>query len=103
MDLDDILPVENFSDLTIQQLADRLQRSHTAEHHIYRESELDELWRLLDIACRSGDPDGLRGEETLRNMRDVVHRAHDLVGVDGKPQEAAEMLRSALSGGLPQS
>ena len=100
LDLNDIIPVENFSDLTLQTLADRLQRSRTAEHCIYRESELDELWRLVDIACRSGDPDGLRGAETLRNMRDIVHRAHDLVGMDGKPKEAAAALREALSGGL---
>lgn len=97
VDLDDIIPVENFSDLTIQILAERLQRSRTAEHYIYRESELDELWRLLDIACRSGDPDGLRGSEELRSMRFIVHRAHDLVGMEGKPKEAAEVLREALS------
>ena len=96
MDLDEILPVENFSDLTIQMLADRMQRSTTFEHFVYRESEMDELWRLLDIAVRSGDPDGLRDEEKLRSMRSIVHKAHDLVGMDGKPKEAAEVLREAL-------
>lgn len=96
MDLDDVLPVDNVSDLTIRTLADRLQRSTTAEHHIYRETELDELWRLLDIARRSGDPDGLRDTDWLNAMRDAVHRAHDLVGMEGKPKEAAEVLRQAL-------
>lgn len=96
MDLDDILPVENFSDLTIQTLADRLQRTKNAEQCIYRETELDEVWRLIDIAARSGDPDGLRDAETLRRMRDAVHRAHDLVGMDGKPLEAAAVLREIL-------
>lgn len=96
MDLDDILPVENFSDLTIQALADRLQRTKTAEQCIYRETELDELWRLVDIAVRAGDPDGLRDNETLRTIRDAVHRAHDLVGMDDKPLEAAAALREAL-------
>ena len=96
MDLDDILPVENFSDLTIQTLADRLQRTRTAEQCIYRESELDEVWRLIDIAVRSGDPDGLRDNETLRMMRDAVHRAHDLVGMESKPVEAAAALREVL-------
>jgi hypothetical protein len=96
VDLDDIIPVENFSDLTIQTLADRLQRSRTDEQCIYRECELDELWRLVDIAVRSGDPDGLRSEEQLRQIRDLVHRAHDLVGMDGKPAEAAAILREAL-------
>ena len=96
MDLDDILPVGNISDLTIQLLADRLQRTRSPEQCIYRESELDELWRLIDIAVRAGDPDGLRDEVQLRHMRDIVHRAHDLVGMDGKPQEASATLREAL-------
>jgi hypothetical protein len=96
LDLDDVMPIENFSDLTIQTLADRLQRSTTAEHHIYRESELDELWRLLDIATRNKDPDGLRNSEWLAGMRSAVHRAHDLVGMEGRPKEAAEALRQAL-------
>ena len=97
MDLDDVIPVENFSDLTIQVLVDRLQRTKSAEQCIYRESELDELWRLLDIAVRAGDPEGLRDSATLAKMRDAVHQAHDLVGMDGKPKEAAEVLRTALS------
>ncbi|HEX7711093.1 MAG TPA: hypothetical protein VF418_09135 [Sphingomonadaceae bacterium] len=97
MDLDDIIPVENFSDLTIQTLADRLQRTRTAEQCIYRETELDELWRLIDIAVRAGDPDGLRDGETLRRMRDAVHRAHDLVGMENKPIDASAALREVLT------
>lgn len=97
MDLDDVLPVENFSDLTIQLLADRLARSRTPEQCIYRESELDELWRLIDIAAHAGDPDGLRDAATLSHMREAVHKAHDLVGMDEKPKQAAEVLRSLLS------
>lgn len=96
MDLDDVLPVENFSDLTIQTLADRLSRSRTAEHAIYRESELDELWRLLDIALRTGDPDGLRDARWLGAMRGAVHAAHDLIGHEARFREAADMLRAAL-------
>lgn len=97
MDLDDVMPVENFSDLTIQTLAERLLRTKSAEQCIYRESELDELWRLVDIAMRAGDPDGLRDSEKLHQMRDAIHRAHDLVGMESKPVEAAEALREALT------
>lgn len=96
MDLDSILPVESMSDLVIQTLVDRIQRSRTEEQFIYRESELDELWRLLDVAVREGIHDGTHGEEQLRQIRDAVHRAHDLVGMDGKPLEAAAALREAL-------
>jgi hypothetical protein len=95
VDLNDVAIVENFSDLTIQTLADRLHRSHGDEQCIYRESELDELWRLLDIAARSHD--STADLERLRALRDIVHRAHDCVGMDARPQEAAAILREALS------
>lgn len=96
MDLDSIYPVDDMSDLTLQTLVDRLQSSKTDEHFIYRETELDELWRLLDMAIRGEDKENHRSEEQLRQMRAAVHRAHDLVGMEGKPVEAAEALREAL-------
>jgi len=96
LDLDDVLPVENFSDLTIQVLADRLHRTKSGEQCIYRESELDELWRLIDIAMRTGDPDGVRDHDTLARLREIVQRAHDLVGMDERPRDAAGILREAL-------
>lgn len=95
MDLDDILPVENFSDLTIQALADRLQRTVGAEQCIYRESELDELWRLIDIALKTDNED-FYDVEKLRHLRNLVHKAHDLVGMENRPRAAAEVLREAL-------
>lgn len=96
MDLDTILPVDSISDITIQTLVDRIQRSSSDEQFIYRESELDELWRLVDVALGGGDVDNSRDPEQLRQMRDAIHRAHDLVGMDGKPLEAAATLREAL-------
>lgn len=96
MDLDSILPVENMSDITIQTLVDRNLRSTRAEHFIYREVELDELWRLVDIAVRTGHSDEQRSPERLINMRAAIHRAHDLIGMDSKPIEAAAALREAL-------
>ncbi len=96
MDLDSIYPVDNMSDLTIQTLVDRIERSTKEEQFIYRETELDELWRLIDIAEKTGDPEGMRSKEQLHQMRNAIHRAHDLVGMDSKPLEAAEALREAL-------
>jgi hypothetical protein len=58
LDLEDINPVENFSDLTFQTLAERLLRTKTA---------------------------------------DLVQQAHDLVGMEGKPREAAAMLRQVIA------
>lgn len=96
MDLDSIYPVDNMSDLTVQTLIDRIQNSRTEEQFIYRETELDELWRLVDVAVRNGDSEEGRSNERLRQMRIAIHRAHDLVGMDGKPAEAAAALREAL-------
>ena len=97
MNLDSIFPVDNMSDLTVQTLVERIQRSVTDEQFIYRETELDELWRLVDMALKVGDPDEHRSEDQLRQMRDAVHKAHDLVGMDGKPLEAAGALRKVLT------
>lgn len=97
MDLDSIFPVDNMSDLTVQTLVDRLERSRTEEHFIYRETELDELWRLVIIAVRDGDREEGRGEARLHQMRDAIHRAHDLVGMESRPEEAAAALREALN------
>ncbi len=96
MELDDVLLVTSFSDLAIQTLIDRLQRSHSAEHCIYREVELDELWRLIDIATNAVDANGLRNKARLCAMRDAVHNAHDLVGRDNRPMDAADVLRGLL-------
>jgi hypothetical protein len=97
LDIDTVIPVEAVSDLVIQTLIDRIQRSTTFEQFIYRENELDELWRLLDIALRAGEPIGSRKTPELERLRDAVHRAHDLVGMDGKPAEAAATLRAVLA------
>lgn len=97
MDLDSILPVDNLSDLTLQALIDRIARSTTDEHFIYRETELDELWRLADMAVRRGEAVGHRGPDQVLAMRDAIHQAHDLVGMEGKPLEAAEALRAAVA------
>lgn len=96
MDLDSIFPVDNMSDLTVQTLVDRIQNSRTEEHFIYRETELDELWRLVDVAIRTGDSEEGRSNERLRQMHTAIYRAHDLIGMDGKPTEAAAALREAL-------
>lgn len=97
MDLDSLCPVDNMSDLTVQRLLDRIERSTTDEHFIYREIELDELWRLVDVAIVDPDRDDGRGEERLRRMLSAIQRAHDLVGMEGKPAEAAAALREVLA------
>lgn len=89
--LDDIHDVDDYSELTIRAMIDRLERSTTPEQFIYRETELDEMWRLVDIRIRIAD-----GAEkaALEDMRGAIVRAHDLVGMEGQPLDAANELRA---------
>lgn len=75
----------------IDVLIDLLERSRTPEQFIYREVELDELWRWLDDELREEqDPERLAA---LGAMKQHVMRAHDL-SAEGAVQEAAGELRA---------
>jgi len=45
MDLDDAMDVLGFDNATLALIAQRLEASRRDEHLIYREAELDEVWR----------------------------------------------------------
>jgi hypothetical protein len=94
MSLDDIHAVDDLSQITMRALIDRLRRSTTAEQLIYRETELDEMWRLADIALAEAERKRGADRERLRRIKDAVMRAHDLVGVDMQPRAAADILRA---------
>jgi len=91
VDLDDIHNVDDYSDATLRAMIDRLERSTTEEQFIYRETELDEMWRLVDIRLTQAE-----GEEraALLVLKEAIMRAHDLVGMEGKPMDAARLLRA---------
>ena len=98
MDLDDMCPIEDYSPETLAMLSDALDRSTSREHFIYREAELDDLWRLLDTALSEARRDSRAGERAtqLEQLRALTMRAHDLVGSDERPHEAAAVLRTAI-------
>lgn len=100
MDLDDIHDVDDYSEITLRKMIDRLRRSTTAEHFIYRETELDEMWRVIDIELARVVGDAAETAR-LSHLRATVMRAHDLVGVDGQPVAAAQELERLLPGVLP--
>lgn len=89
--LDDIHDVDDYTQITIRALIDRIERSTTPEQFIYRETELDEMWRLVDIRLRHAE-----GAErtSLEALRKAIVAAHDLIGMDEKPAEAAQALRA---------
>jgi hypothetical protein len=94
MDLDDIHEVTDYTEISLRRLVERLRASRSVEQLIYRETELDELWRVVDIACaHQGLPPGEAAR--LAEFRRGIMRAHDLVGVDMQPQAAAAELERA--------
>jgi len=95
MSLDEIHDVDDHSEITVKAMIERLRRSRTEEHYIYRETELDEMWRIIDIALRRAEL-GADQRVKLAELRSAVERAHDLVGVDLQPLQAAAVLEAML-------
>jgi hypothetical protein len=78
--------------------AARVERSRTVEQFVYRETELDEIWRLADLAVSKVRAEGAstsRGVEEYPAIADLVHRAHDLLGQNEDTRGAACALRDA--------
>lgn len=88
--LDQIHDVDDYSEITIRAMIDRLERSTTPEHFVYRETELDEMWRVVDLRLAQA---GESERRQLVPLKAAIMRAHDLVGMDDKPLEAADALR----------
>jgi hypothetical protein len=85
VDLDQLHPIEDLSRETMLDLSDRIAASRTEEQLVYRECEVDELWRLLGPAHAPGDNAALRA---------AVMEVHDLIGVDADVRKAANLLRA---------
>lgn len=95
MSLDEIHDVDDYSEITVRAMIERLRRSYSPEHFIYRETELDEMWRVVDMALRRAAGDAAAVAH-LSSVRAAIMRSHDLVGVDGQPAAAARALEAIL-------
>jgi hypothetical protein len=93
VNLDTLHMIDDLEPGTIMALARRIEYSTTQEQLIYRESEIDELWRLLGLT-NAKTPDEVH---RLSALRDAVMEVHDMVGVDENTTGAATRLRAALS------
>jgi hypothetical protein len=92
--VDGILRHDWESERDVGILVGLLRGSTTPEQFIYREVELDELWRWLDDELRA-ERDGER-LAALRGMKEHVMRAHDL-SAEGEVDQAADELVAAWS------
>jgi hypothetical protein len=74
-------------------LAERIRASRTEMELVYRETEMDELWRWADVALVQAS---FRAQATpathWKETRDELMRIHDTVGVDRDPARAAHAL-----------
>lgn len=90
---DRIVSITDYSDDTLRNLVAHLDVSDRFEHYIYRESELDELLRLVLLTLESGT--AREQQDQLLSLFSAARAAHDLIG-DEKPREAADRLRQVL-------
>lgn len=98
--IEDLLPG------TIEAVAGRLLTSSTFEELVYRESEMDALFTLVDIAIKTArhgneigpppDPSLAIASPDLYRLRDLIFSAHDLTHEDER-EAAAALLREAAS------
>ena len=97
MNLNVTRDIDDFSPAVLLELSLRIAKSRTAEQLICRESELDELWRLLDFAVADAHRSGSVPVQIahLERLRAMVIEAHDLIGVEGNVAAAAERLNDS--------
>jgi hypothetical protein len=92
-----VVPVEDSSPETLRNLVAHLELSTAFEHFVYRESELDALWRLAEIPLTRGRHELAPGEEAeLRVILEAARGAHDMVGAE-RPLAAADRLRELIA------
>jgi hypothetical protein len=94
MDLDSLHPIPELSRWTLRELIRRIERSKTEEQLVYRECEIDEVWRLLGPNMSDPQPDIDRLPRDA--LKRAVLEAHDLVGVDSNVEAAAAALRAVI-------
>jgi hypothetical protein len=99
LDLDDLMTVSDLSANILRTMASRIEASRTVEQIVYRETELDEVWRIADLAvARARARAGERYDAAPSPIAEVaalVHSAHDLIGDDEDIVAAAAELRKA--------
>lgn len=81
---------------TLDTLIDLLHGSTIPEHWLYREAELDDLWRHAEMEIRGALVDGrpTRVVDAFANLHRTAFEAHDLAAA-GRLDEAAGALARA--------
>ena len=96
----DPIVIETLTSETIRQVIERLAQATTFEEFVYRESEMDALFGLADIALttrRESEHPPLAHNvslATLRQVRQLIFDAHD-ASHDSDVKSANELLERA--------
>lgn len=92
--LDELHDISDFKPETLQLLANRIEYSCDELHQIYRETELDEVWRWIDVAIGQSIYDRAPREkiDQLLSIKNEVMAIHDYVGIESDMQNAARRL-----------
>jgi hypothetical protein len=98
LDLDFAVDYDALNREGLLALARRIEESTTVEHFIYRELEIDQIWRLLDQGEVISGYD-IRSRDALIHQ---IEQIHDLIGVEHDGRAAAAKLRSAVVSELIQ-
>lgn len=91
---DELHDVLDCSAPTLRALAARIDASDTEMRLVYRETELDELWRWAEVALAQMQRDGAAAQRYWTDVRDEVMRIHDLVGIETDRIGASQALRA---------
>ena len=97
MNADNLYAIDDYSVTTLRELIERIKISSTLEQLIYRECELDEVWRLLDGELDIAKKEEPAAVEALTALRDCIHTAHDKIGDDMDTISAVEVLQQAIA------
>ena len=97
MDLNHPLPIHDFSPDTLISLVERIDSSSGFQHFIFREAELDDLWRQVERALVHAQSNGgeRRDVARLQTLLECVEAAHDLVS-ESKKEEAMAQLQAGI-------
>jgi hypothetical protein len=96
-EIDGVWPIEDLTPDAVTALAMRIQGSWTSEQLVYREAELDDLWRQAETARGESRRRDDSAADTLARVFVLAQQSHDLVGQSGDTLQAAEVLHEAAA------
>lgn len=87
--------IPDSTDASLHNLIRRLRMSSSPEHALYREAELDDLWRHAEASLHEAEGSSDRTKTTAAKTFEAAFEAHNLAG-NGELDSAAQVLEGLL-------